>query len=84
VIEAVRKLKEEDGGPIQVHGSRTLAQSLLKAGLVDEFRVLIFPVILGSGARLYPESDEKMKLELADSQVFESGVVANTYRPATT
>jgi dihydrofolate reductase len=76
------KLKEEDGGPVVVAGSRTLVHSLMEHGLVDELRLLIFPVVLGSGARVFPEGPDKTKLELVDTRTFPSGVTANTYRPA--
>jgi dihydrofolate reductase len=82
VPSEIAKLKEEDGGPIVVAGSRTLVHSLFEHGLVDELRVLIFPVILGSGARLYPEGPDKLTLELVDTRTFPSGVTANTYRIA--
>jgi dihydrofolate reductase len=83
VPEEVRKLKEEDGGPILVAGSRTLVHTLIEHGLVDEFRVMVFPVILGSGRRLFPEDmDDKQMLKLVDTQVFENGVAVHTYHPA--
>jgi dihydrofolate reductase len=78
----VPKLKDEDGGPIVVAGSRTLVHSLLKENLIDELRLMIFPVILGSGARVFPETPEKTPLELVDLKTFESGVIVQTYRPA--
>ena len=78
----VAQLKEGDGGPILVAGSRTLVHSLLDAGLVDELRLMIFPVILGSGGRWFPETPEKTPLELVDSRTFDSGVVVNTYQRA--
>ena len=80
VPDGVRRIKEQAGGPVLVAGSRTLVHSLLENGLVDELRVLVFPVLLGSGRRLYPDSPDKTKLELADTRPFSSGVVANTYR----
>jgi dihydrofolate reductase len=81
VPDEVAKLKEEGGGPIVVAGSRTLVHSLMEHGLVDEYRMMIFPVVLGSGARLFPETPEKTPLELVDSSAFDSGVVVHTYRP---
>jgi dihydrofolate reductase len=84
VPEEVAKLKEEDGGPILIAGSRTLVQSLMPHGLIDEYRLMIFPVVLGSGARLFPETPDKTVLELADTQTFPSGVVVQTYHPAAT
>ena len=78
-IAGVAKLKEGDGGPIVVGGSRTLVQSLLPAGLVDELRLMIFPVILGSGFRLYPDAPDKLPLKLVDTITFGSGVTNLTY-----
>ena len=71
---AVRDLKAEDGGPILVVGSRTLAQRLLLEGLVDQLNLAVFPVILGSGARLYPESPEKRDFEVVAQQTTPNGV----------
>jgi dihydrofolate reductase len=81
VPEAVAALKRQDGGPILVAGSRTLVHSLMEHGLVDEWRLMIFPVVLGSGRRLFPETPEKTPLELVDTTAFPSGVVVHTYRP---
>jgi dihydrofolate reductase len=78
---AIAELKREDGGPILVAGSRTLVHSLLKAGLVDELNLQVFPLLLGSGARAYPDSVDKVNLELAHSRTLFSGVVLSTYRP---
>ena len=80
---AVTELKGGDGGPILVAGSRTLAQALLQEGLVDELHLQVFPVILGSGKRLYPESPDRLNLELVESRTVPGGVVLQTYRPAT-
>ena len=66
--EAVAKLKEVDGGPIVIAGSRTLVHSLIPTGLIDEYRLMIFPVAVGSGARIWPDSPDKLVLELADTQ----------------
>ena len=81
-VKGVAGVKDEDGGPILVAGSRTLVQGLMEHGLVDEFRLMIFPVVLGSGARLFPETPEKTPLELADTRTFESGVVVQSYNTA--
>jgi dihydrofolate reductase len=59
-------------------------QSLMPHGLIDEYRLMIFPVVLGSGKRLFPETPEKTQLELADTRTFGSGVVVQTYRALTT
>ncbi len=78
-VEGVRRLKEGDGDPLLVNGSRTLAQALLRAGLVDELILMVFPVILGSGFRLYPESPDKLPMHLVDTATFDSGVVNLTF-----
>jgi dihydrofolate reductase len=79
---AVDKLKQGVGGPILVAGSRTLVHTLMQHGLVDEYRLMIFPVVLGSGRKLFPETPEKTVLRLVDTRTFPSGVVVNTYHPA--
>ncbi len=77
----VAALKAGDGGPILVVGSRTLAQALLAAGLVDELHLQVFPLVLGSGRRLYGESPDKIALELVESLPCSNGVLLQTYRP---
>jgi dihydrofolate reductase len=76
----VAELKQADGGPILIAGSCTLVQSLMPHGLIDEYRLMIFPVVLGSGKRLFPETPEKTRLELADTRTFGTGVVVQAYR----
>lgn len=73
-IDEVRELREGAGGPIIVHGSATLAQSLAAAGLVDRYHLLVFPVILGSGKRLFATDGVKTKLRVTDSQTYPNGV----------
>jgi dihydrofolate reductase len=80
VVARIARLKEADGGPILVAGSRTLVHTLLRHELVDELRLMIFPVLVGSGGRLFPDSRDKTVLELEDSCAFASGVVVQTYR----
>jgi dihydrofolate reductase len=80
--QEVAGLKDQDGGPILVAGSRTLVHALMEHGLVDEFRLMIFPVVLGSGARLFPETPDKTPLALADTRTFASGVVVQSYETA--
>lgn len=81
VVENITRLKQADGGPILVAGSRTLVHTLIEHDLVDEYRLMIFPVILGSGRRLFPETRTKTTLQLVDSRSFSSGVVVHTYHP---
>jgi dihydrofolate reductase len=82
VAAEVAKLKEGEGGPILIAGSRTLVHSLIPTGLIDEVRLMIFPVVVGSGARVWPDSPDKLELELADTRRYDSGVVVNVYRRA--
>lgn len=82
VAEEVAKLKREDGGPILVTGSCTLVHTLVEHDLVDEYRVMVFPLVLGSGKRLFPETPEKTVLSLVDTRSFDSGVQVHTYEPA--
>jgi len=80
--DAVARLKEDDGPELQVHGSSNLIQTLLRQGLVDEFRVWIFPVVLGSGKRLFGDGTLPAGLELVDSKTSTTGVIFATYAPA--
>lgn len=79
----VAKLERAEGGDILIASSRTLVQSLMPHDLVDEYRLMVFPVVLGSGRRLFPDdAADQVALELAASTVFDSGVALLTYRPA--
>jgi dihydrofolate reductase len=76
-------LKEGDDGPeLQVHGSGNLAQTLIRHGLVDEYRLWVFPLVLGSGKRLFADGTIPAALRLVDSKVSATGVVMGTYEPA--
>jgi dihydrofolate reductase len=79
VTEAVRKLKQGDGGEIQVHGSGQLIQTLVEHDLVDEFHLLVFPVLIGSGKRLFAEGTIPSGLKLVDTTTSSTGVLASTY-----
>jgi dihydrofolate reductase len=79
-LDAVRALKEGDGGPIQLAGSATLAQSLHEAGLVDSWHLMVFPVVLGSGKRLFPaDAQDKVKLTLREHRTYANGVQLNVF-----
>ena len=82
LVEEVSKLKQEHDGDIDVHGSAQLVQSLLENDLVDELRLMVFPVVLGSGKRLFGETSDKKPLRLADSKMVGDGVAILTYQPA--
>jgi dihydrofolate reductase len=80
VPEGVRALKAMDGPELQVHGSGNLIQTLLEHGLVDEFRLWIFPLALGGGKRLFEGGTVPAGLELTSSEVSSTGVILATYR----
>ena len=82
VAESVKKLRDEVDGDIVVHGSAQLAQALIENGLVDELRLMVFPVVLGSGKRLFGETTDKKALKLSDSKTVGDGVAIQIYRPA--
>jgi dihydrofolate reductase len=81
VPEQVAKLKEEMDGNIVVHGSAQLVQTLLEHDLVDELRLMVFPVVLGSGKRLFGETSDKKPLRLVDPKVVGDGVDILIYEP---
>jgi dihydrofolate reductase len=78
----VAKLKQQDGPVLLIQGSSNLIQTLLRAGLIDEFRLMIFPVLLGKGKKLFGEGTQPQALQLVESRVAKSGVTLNTYHPA--
>jgi dihydrofolate reductase len=83
VVEELKKLKQQPGKDILVYGSGKLVNTLLQHDLVDEFRLMVHPVVLGSGKRLFDDPAETMKvLKLAESRTFPSGIVLLSYRPA--
>ncbi len=82
VAEEVAKLRREQEGDIVVHGSARLVQTLIDHDLVDEFRLMVFPVVLGSGKRLFGETSDKKPLRLVDSKVVGDGVAILVYEPA--
>ena len=82
VAQAVAALRREDGGDLQVIGSTQLAQTLIKNGLVDELRLMIDPLVLGGGKRLFPEDGALKPLRLVESEVTSTGAILATYAPA--
>jgi len=82
IVDEVQKLKDQDGGNIVVHGSGTLVRFLLENHLVDEMTILLYPVVLGEGKRLFADM-QKIDLELAESKPFKTGVVALHYQFST-
>ena len=82
VAEGIAELKRRPGKDITIIGSAAFVRSLLRDGLLDELRLMVHPVVLGSGKRLFEDGGDWQALELVDSRTFESGVVYLTYRPA--
>jgi dihydrofolate reductase len=82
VAAEVAKLKQQVDGDIVVHGSVQLVQALINHDLVDELRLMVFPVVLGSGKRIFGETSDKKPLRLADSKVVGDGVAILTYERA--
>ncbi|MGH2792821.1 MAG: dihydrofolate reductase family protein [Actinomycetota bacterium] len=80
--DAIAKLKRENGPELQVHGSGNLARSLIGSELVDRYYLWVFPVVVGSGKRLFADGIAPSALKLVDSTVSTTGVVIGTYEPA--
>jgi dihydrofolate reductase len=80
--DGLAALKREDGPELQVHGSADLIQTLLRHNLVDEYRLWVFPVVVGTGKRLFADGTIPAGLRLVDSVVSTTGVVIGTYEPA--
>jgi len=80
VNEEIRRLKQQPGGVIRIVGSATLAQSLMKANLIDEYRLMVYPIVLGHGKRLFNDGIKIEDLKLIDSKTFDSGVAMLRYQ----
>lgn len=80
VFEEIRKLKQRPGGKIRMIGSAKLVHSLLDAGLIDEVQVLVHPLVLGKGVRLFVDGGRPSSMKLADSKILANGVVYLTYQ----
>lgn len=80
IVAAITALKQQDGNDIVVHGSATLVQTLMQHDLVDRYRLLVYPVVLGKGKRLFDEGTTAT-LKLIQTQTFTSGVVGLIYEP---
>jgi dihydrofolate reductase len=81
VAEEIAELKRQSGGDVAISGSGILVRSLLGDDLLDELRLMVHPVVVGSGKRLFEEGGDRKELELVDSKAFSTGVVYLTYRP---
>jgi dihydrofolate reductase len=79
-LDDVAALKQTDGGPISIHGSATLNRNLADAGLIDRYSLLVFPVLLGAGKRLFSDSDrDKQSLEVVESETYSNGIQKLVY-----
>ena len=81
-VERIRELKREPGQDIYLYGSSDLLNSLVRHDVIDEYRIMVFPLVLGSGKRLFHESTDITHLRLVDTLTFESGITVLTYQPA--
>ena len=79
---AIRELKAKPGGELQVHGSSNLVRWMLEHELVDEINLLVCPVIVGQGGRLFPDAGPDIALDLVDSRAFPRGIALQVYRPS--
>ena len=82
VVQEIRKLKEQSGPELQVHGSSNFIQTLLKHNLIDEYHIWVFPVVIGSGKRLFGQGTLPSGLTLIDIESSSTGVIMATYEPA--
>jgi len=82
VAAAIGELKAKPGGELQVHGSGALVRWLLDNQLADEINLLTYPVVIGQGTRLFPDTGPDIALDLVDSRAFPNGITIQVYRPA--
>jgi dihydrofolate reductase len=82
VAEEINSLKQQPGKDISISGSGALVRSLLQDGLLDELRLMVHPVVVGSGKRLFEGESDQKALRLVDSKTFSTGVLYLTYQPA--
>ena len=82
LVEGVARLKEEPGGAIGMSGSVSVVRQLLAAGLIDELHLLIHPIVVGQGLKLFGDTDEPILLRTISSEIFKTGVVYTVYGPA--
>lgn len=80
IIEEIKKLKQQKGSEIQIPGSATLVQSLMKANLIDEYRLLVHPIIMGSGKRFFKDEMKTSGMKLVKTQTLDKGVILLCYQ----
>ncbi len=81
VAEAIARLKQEDGKDIMVNGSGALVRTLMRHHLLDELRLFVHPVVVGSGIRLFDDQSDPVEFALVDSNAYDNGVISLTYKP---
>jgi dihydrofolate reductase len=81
VAEAVARLKQQDGKDIMVNGSGALVRTLMRNHLLDELRLFVHPVVMGSGRRLFDDQSDPVEFALVDSHAYDNGVISLTYKP---
>ena len=82
MVDTLGALKQEEGGDIVIHGSGKLVNSLMPTGLIDEYRLMVHPIVVGKGQRLFPEGLDSTTLRLADVTSYDKGVVVLIYAQA--
>ena len=82
IVEEISRLKQQPGKDILIEGSATLVQALAQAGLIDEYKLLVHPSVMGRGKRFFREGTGLTKLKLVESKLLSLGVVASSYEPA--
>jgi dihydrofolate reductase len=82
VAEEISQLKQQPGKDIVISGSGALVRSLLEYGLIDELKLMVHPIVVGSGKKLFEDGEKQTALELVESKTFSTGVVYLTYKPA--
>lgn len=83
LADEIARLKQESGKDLLAHGGARFAQSLARTGLIDEYRLIVHPVVLGSGLRLFPEGGGPVRLKLVDATTFKTGSIAKTFEANT-
>jgi dihydrofolate reductase len=82
LVQSLNGLKQEEGKDIVIHGSGRLINSLMPEGIIDEYRLMVHPIVVGKGQRLFPNGLDSVTLQLADVTSYDKGIVVLTYEPA--
>jgi dihydrofolate reductase len=82
MVDTLTALKQEDGKDLYIHGSGKLIQSLIPTGLIDEYHLMVHPIVVGKGQRLFPDGVDPVTLKLLDTRSYDKGIVVLVYAPA--